>query len=77
MPMLRGYIKNAVAGEFKTRITCPYCGTEHDAVLNTLRGPQTILCYPENRGCDEYFVVNLVIMIAEVEYFKLEKQGNG
>ncbi len=59
-----------------TEITCPHCGTSQKAILKTGSGPQIRLCDTADvAGCDKYFVVDIGRIRADVNYFKLERQG--
>ena len=53
-------------------VKCPYCGTIHTALLdNDWGGKQILLCYPDNGGCDRYFVADIRITI-EAKGLKIE-----
>lgn len=53
-----------------TAIRCPYCNNVQNYDIED--GFSTLLCYPEDGGCDEYFTVQIYFTPA-ITTFKLVK----
>lgn len=54
----------------RIEVICPYCGFKDSLYLE--EGLHTLLCDPEEGGCDEYYVID-VKFIASYDVYTLEK----
>lgn len=55
-------------------VKCPYCGAVQKTITEHEWGEkQVMLCYPEEGGCDRYFVADIKVSI-EATGLKIEGQ---
>ena len=76
MKQIDAFIQHANSG-VKVEIMCPYCSAVQLAILRTSSGPQLKLCDAiDVAGCDKYFIVDIVEVKVNVEYYTLGKQND-
>ena len=63
----------------KTKAKCPYCGFEWPLKVEDAEGKKFVLCYPEDGGCDKWYVVFYSTKVTttshKIEGQELEKEN--